>query len=82
MLETQVPPEPDMGAYPDVFAIHTGFTPPAYHVDIYDYFAGILVGLLDAPPKKVNRASAVITFNYDGPSGFGVGDPNGLWLSF
>jgi NAD-dependent SIR2 family protein deacetylase len=36
-----------------------------FYVDIYDYFAAIVTGVLDDPEHRVSRKDTIITFNYD-----------------
>jgi NAD-dependent SIR2 family protein deacetylase len=36
-----------------------------FNADMYDYFAGLVAGLLDDPDRRTNRKDTIVTFNYD-----------------
>jgi len=42
-----------------------GYTRETFACDIYEYFAGLAIGLFDDPQRKAARYAAIITFNYD-----------------
>jgi NAD-dependent SIR2 family protein deacetylase len=50
---------------PDLFRQQPAMVPPFFQVDMYDYVAGLVGGLLEDPDRRQSRNDAVITFNYD-----------------
>jgi hypothetical protein len=45
--------------------INTGFNPPKFGFDMYDFFARLIGGQFDPESKRAHRKDTVITFNYD-----------------
>jgi NAD-dependent SIR2 family protein deacetylase len=50
---------------PNVFRQQPATGPPSFQVDMYDYVASLVGGLLDDPDRRQSRNDTVITFNYD-----------------
>jgi hypothetical protein len=44
---------------------NTGFNPPKFGLDMYDFFAMLIGGKFDPSNKRAHRKDTVITFNYD-----------------
>ena len=68
----QIAPCPDDGGWfrnqgfsPDSIQSNNTAAVHSIHMDIYTYFAALVVGLLDDPKQRRFRSDSIITFNYD-----------------